>query len=205
MIGYTIFGWRYNDFTNQNIVPYVQNTAYPAGAKVLHNGNNGYNVYEAVSDAAADQVPGRNPLVWKLYDGHRKTIESANGTIEVTSSHTYSSDYLQDTAFYVMVEPIIYEVNIGNKVVFAAQGAEATVTSFDKMFVSYNSVILPSGQTNELLTNPPAPTYRDGSVGNFEFDGWYLDREYTTPVDVRTYVLNENTVPVNGLYLSSLD
>lgn len=199
LIGYTIKGWRYYDFTNQNIERYVQNTAYLAGAKVLHNGN----VYEAVSDAAANQAPGINTSVWKLYDGHRKTIESANGTIEVTSSHTYSSDYLQDTAFYVMVEPIRYTVNIGNKVVFEEQGAEATV-SFDATATvvrSYNSVILPSGQTNELLTNPAAPTYLDGSVGNFVFDGWYLDREYTTPVDIRTYVLNENTVPVNGLYL----
>lgn len=197
LIGYTISGWRYYDFTNQNIVRYVQNTAYPAGAKVLHNDN----VYEAVSYAAANQVPGINTLVWRLYDGHRKTIESANGTIEVTSSHTYSSDYLQDTAFYVMVEPIRYTVNIGNEVVFEAQGAEATVTSFVTTVVNYNSVILPSGQTNDYLTNPAAPTYADGSVGNFVFDGWYLDREYTTPVDVRTYVLNENTVPVNGLYL----
>ena len=197
LIGYTIFGWRYNDFTNQNIVRYVQNTDYPAGAKVLHNDN----VYEAVSDAAANQVPGINTLVWRLYDGHRKTIESSNGTIEVTSSHTYSSDYLQDTAFYVMVQPITYEINIGNKVVFEEQGAEATVTSFVTTVVSYNSFILPSGQTNDYLTNPAVPTYNDGSVGNFVFDGWYLDREYTTPVDVRTYVLNENTVPVNGLYL----
>ena len=197
LIGYTISGWRYNDFTNQNIVPYVQNTAYPAGAKVLHNGN----VYETVNGAAADQAPGINTSVWKLYYGHRKTIESANGTIEVTSSHTYSSDYLQDTAFYVMVQPITYVVNIGNEVVFEKQGAEATVTSFVEMSVSYNSVILPSGQDNKYLTNPAAPTYADGSVGNFVFDGWYLDREYTTPVDVQTYVLNENTVPVNGLYL----
>ena len=102
----------------------------------------------------------------------------------------------------MMVEPIIYEVNIGNKVVFAAQGSDAPpVIRFVTTVVNYNSVILPSGQTNDYLTNPPAPTYADGSVGNFVFDGWYLDKEYTTPVDVRTYVLNENTVPVNGLYL----
>ena len=198
LIGYTISGWRYSDFTNENIVPYVQDTAYPAGSKVLYGGR----VYETVGGADAGQTPGIGNT-WREYTGYRKNILRATGTIEVTSSHTYSSDYLQDTAFYVMVEPIRYTVNIGNEVVFEEQGAEATV-SFDATATvvrSYNSVILPSGQTNELLTNPAAPTYKDGSVGNFVFDGWYLDREYTTPVDVRTYVLNENTVPVNGLYL----
>ena len=196
LIGYTISGWRYSDFTNENIVPYVQNTVYPAGSKVLYGGR----VYETVGGADAGQTPGIGNT-WREYTGYRKNILRATGTIEVSSSHTYSADLLQDTAFYVMVEPIRYTVNIGNEVVFEEQGAEATVTSFVTTVVSYNSVILPSGQDNKYLTNPAAPTYDDGSVGNFVFDGWYLDREYTTPVDVRTYVLNENTVPVNGLYL----
>ena len=197
--GYVVIGWSYNDFSGETIIDYVSGQSYPQGTKVRYENS----IYIADSDADGNQVPGVATSIWRNIDeNYRKTIEQSSGQISVTSSHVYSQNKVNDTAFYVITEQIYYTVKIG-EATFASPGADPHVEDSGKTIsVRYNETILTEGQTGadaELLTNPEPPVYSEvGSTGNFVFDGWYLDREYTVPVDIYEYVLTEKTVQPDG-------
>ena len=202
--GYDVTGWRYNDFTDEDIETYDPSMSYQKGEKIYYPARN--KVYEAsvyIPDGE-DQDPVHNNN-WREYDSYVSTISVTSGSITVTSSHLKSDYLLENTAFYPNLEPIQYDLMVG-VASFTEPGEDAMINSYKTLVVPYGSVILHDqldDEGKELLTSPAPPEYSDVSGGTFVFDGWYLDREYTVPVDINTYVLNRETVsdPSKRLYI----
>ena len=179
--GYTVTYWYYYDLTGLADIPdYSSSVSYAKGDRVVYN-NIVYSARDTVPKGAAYAPP--SPTYWSRYVLQETTI--TGGSFEVSGSHIYDADVRYDSAIYANAVPERFNADFYNVIYTGAADTGYTVS-----FELQTSVSVAFGGSVTDVPEPKTPQYPDQAVGDFVFDGWYLDPGYVTDVDPASYIVS---------------
>ncbi len=172
--GYEVKGWYY-------IAPadvYDATLIYQAGEYVFFNGT----YYRSLVDN--NTVEPCNILTNEVNGGWMKasnrksySLDDIPYGIQVDDFHEYNEDPFLDRAFYAEIETKKFDVIFNNLVISGTNGSYTyNYSPVATLSIDYDSLI----DSSLIPTSLTVPTYPDGMVGQFVFEGWYTESEFVT-------------------------